>query len=186
MPVSLARSVSSGYTPMRRLIHATVLVALAGCANPIVKLELAGHSLKASPAPEGEPTSMAQAIAKLNHMRAAYNEAILSQTGTSQNAITGLVWLGAVMLGAVSSVHKDVLVTTGVIGGTTYGLTIAQLDKRRIEVWQAGIDTLDCARAAIVPLEIGDTERDRVRDGLKTLRVKMAEAVAARERPCRT
>lgn len=150
---------SSAQAPAHRLVCIAVMVLLGGCANPIVKLEIAGYSLQASPAPVGEPESMAQAIAKLNHVRAAYNEAIRDQTGVTQNSVTGLVWLGAVVLGAASHVHRDVLVTAGVVGGTTYGLTAAQLDKRRIDVWQAGIDALDCARKAIVPLEMSDNER---------------------------
>ena len=166
--------------PVARLVYVAVLVLLAGCANPIVKLDLAGHSLKASPAPKGEPTSMAEAIGKLNHVRAAYSEEIHNQTGATQNSITGLVWLGAVMLGAAPAVHRDALVTAGVIGGTTYGLTVAQLDKRRIDVWQAGIDALDCARAAVVPLEINDSERNQIKTGMETLQLKKTAAETAR------
>jgi len=175
-------SVSSIQAPALRLACVAMAAVLVGCANPVVKLDVAGHSPQASPAPSGEPASIADAINKLNHVRAAYNEAIRDQTGTTQNSVTGLVWLGAVMLGGASKVHRDVLVTAGVIGGTTYGLTVAQLDKRRIDVWQAGIDTLDCARAAIVPLEMTDGDRLALRGSLGTLRGRKAAVEAARSK----
>jgi len=123
---------------------------------------------------------MVDALRKFNHQRAVYYEAIREQTGRTQDAVTGLVWLGAAALGFGPHVHKDVLITAGLVGGTTYGLSVAQLTKRRIDVWQAGIDALDCAREAVIPLEMDKVDRQALRDALKEMSKSRADLKLAR------
>lgn len=142
---------------------------MTGCANPILPVQGPGHALADSKAPSNEPASMEDALRKLNHQRASYYEAIREQTGRTQDAVTGLVWLGAAAIGFAPHVHKDVLITGGLVGGTTYGLSVAQLTKRRIDVWQAGIDALDCAREAVIPLQLSDADAKLLGLALKDL-----------------
>ena len=117
---------------MRRAAMTCVCIAamLAGCANPILKIDAPGYSVSASKAPTDEPKSMAEAIQKLNHVRAKYYEAILDQTGQTQNATTGLVWLGSIIAAmAIGKVHRDAIVGAALVGGTTYGLSRSYLDQ---------------------------------------------------------
>lgn len=163
-------------------VAVAVALTLAGCANPIVRLEIPGHGVEKSPAPTREPESMAEAVQKLNYVRAVYYESIRMQTGLAQDSVTGLVWLGAAMAGmAAGRVHRDAIVTTALIGGTTYGLTTAQLDKRRIEVWQAGIEALDCARKAALPLEIAEERRVALQNALSRMESQRQATTLARE-----
>lgn len=150
-----------------------VAAVLSGCANPILRIEAPGYSVDASKAPIHEPESMGEAIQKLNHLRAKYYEAILYQTGQTQDATTGLVWLGTAIAGmALGNVHRDVVVGASLIGGTTYGLSRAQLDARRILVWTEGIKALDCAKEASLPLDIGTARREQ----LELARAALAES----------
>jgi len=135
---------------------AAVVLALVGCANPMLDIRGPGYSLPDSQPPVQEPQSMAEAMAKLNHMRAQYYQAIRDQTGQELGATQGIVWLGTVIAGmAVADVHRDALLVATGVGGTTYGLARTQLDPRRTLVWTAGMEALDCAKQAALPLDLG-------------------------------
>lgn len=134
---------------------ASASLLLAGCANPILRIDAPGYSPALSRAPTTEPQSMDQALQKLNHFRAAYYEAVRLQTGEAQNATTGLVWLGTLIAGlAMAEVHRDAILGATLLGGTTYGLVRTQIDARRLDVWTNGIEALDCAREASLPLDL--------------------------------
>lgn len=160
-----------------------VAAVLSGCANPILRIEAPGYSVDASKAPIREPESMGEATQKLNHLRAKYYEAILYQTGQTQDATTGLVWLGTVIAGmAVGNVHRDGIVGASLIGGTTYGLSRTQLDARRILVWTEGIKALDCAKEAALPLDIGTARREQLELARAALSEGRIRVKSARDR----
>jgi hypothetical protein len=167
---------------IRTLAVATaVAVLLSGCANPILRVDGPGYSSASSAALNREPASMADAVQKLNHLRARYYEAILEQTGTTQNATAGLVWLGAAVAGmAAGSVPSDAILGAALIGGTTYGLARTQLDGRRIQVWTEGMKALDCAKEAALPLDLGDARRTQLEDARAALGVQRIATQQAR------
>lgn len=151
-------------------IAAAAALLLGGCANPMLRIDGPGYSVASSAAPSREPASMADAVQKLNHLRARYYEAIVDQTGTTQNATTGLVWLGAAVAGmAAGSVSSDAILGAALIGGTTYGLARTQLDARRIQVWTEGMKALDCAKEAALPLDLGEARRGQLEAALTAL-----------------
>jgi len=122
----------------------------------MLKVDTAGFSTSKEAAAKPEPRSMEESIAKLNLLRATYYEAITDQVGQSQNAVTGLVWLGTAIAGmAAGNTHRDAILGTALIGGTTYGLTRTQLDARRLDIWLSGMEALDCAKEASLPMDIG-------------------------------
>lgn len=152
---------------------AVALMGLAGCANPILRVDMPGSSLARSPAAPAEPASMSEAMQKANHLRAVYYEAIQSQVGAAQNATNGLTWLGAAIAGmATGNVHRDAILGAALVGGTTYGLTQANLDGRRLDIWTAGMEALDCAKNAAMPLNFGP---ERLKD-LRETHLKLDEA----------
>ncbi len=161
-------------------IAATAALLLGGCANPMLRIDGPGYSAASSAALHREPASMADAVQKLNHLRARYYEAIVDQTGTTQNATTGLVWLGAAVAGmAAGTVHSDAILGAALIGGTSYGLARTQLDARRIQVWTEGMKALDCAKEAALPLDLGEARRTQLEDaraGLGAQRVATQQA----------
>lgn len=152
---------------------AAAALLLAGCANPILRVDAPGSSLAKSPPVAAEPTNFAEALQKANHLRAVYYEAVQEQVGTAQGSTTGLTWLGALIAGmAAGNVHRDGIFGAALIGGTTYGLTQAQLDGRRLEIWTAGMEALDCAKGAAAPFDLG---RERETD-LRAAHRRLAEA----------
>jgi hypothetical protein len=153
-----------------RVAAAAAAVLLSGCANPILRIDGPGYSVANSAALSREPASMADAVQKLNHLRARYYEAILDQTGLTQNATTGLVWLGAAVAGmAAGNVSSDAILGASLIGGTSYGLARTQLDARRIQVWTEGMKALDCAKEAALPLDLGEARRSQLETALAAL-----------------
>lgn len=161
---------------MRSTVVCTAaLLALAGCANPILRVDAPGSSLSKSPPVAAEPTTFAEAVQKANHLRAVYYEAVQEQVGTAQTATNGLTWLGTLIAGmAAGNVHRDGILGTALIGGTAYGLTQAQLDGRRLDIWTAGLEALDCAKNASLPFNLGE-------ERLKDLRAAYRRVADARQ-----
>lgn len=158
----------SGFGPLVGLLAA---LALAGCANPMLDVRGPGYSLADSPSPSREPQSMSEALAKLNHLRAQYHAAIREQSGQELAATQGLVWLGTLIAGmAVADVHRDAFLIAAGVGGTTYGLARTQLDARRALIWGAGMEALDCAKHASLPLDLGKERTDDLMDAAARLR----------------
>lgn len=165
------------YRPAIPAVFAGAL--LASCANPQLEVRGAGFSVNDSPSLTTEPASMAESMAKLNHVRATYHEAIRRQRATSINATIGLTWLGAAIIGAAyGKASEPWIVGSALIGGTTYGLTRAQLDARQVELWQQGIEALDCARRASLPLDIGAARQSAITKRIEDL-VAARDAVDA-------
>ncbi|MBT9492334.1 MAG: hypothetical protein IV107_08260 [Paucibacter sp.] len=157
---------------------AAAAALLAGCASPIQRIDAPGYSVVRSPAPTASPTDMAGAVAKLEHFRATYYEAIVTRAQLQQNATAGLVWLGtAVAAMAAGTVHRDAILGATLVGGTTYGLTRVQLDARHVQVWNQGIKALNCAREASLPMDIG-TQRTQALEAANAQLAKQRSSVA--------
>lgn len=153
------------------LLSLIYLGLLAGCANPMLKIDSAGFSTSKESAARPEPRSMEEAMAKLNLVRATYYEAIADQVGQSQNAVTGLVWLGSAIVGmAAGDTHRDAILGTALVGGTTYGLARTQLDSRRLDIWLSGMEALDCAKEAALPADIGADRVAEIRASVAAVR----------------
>lgn len=163
-----------------KIVLAALVSTLVGCGSPILRFEAPGYDLNISKAPPSEPDSMDQAIEKLNYFHAKYYEAIRDQQNTVQNTSTGLVWLGAGITAlAAGHTHRDAILGTSLIGGTTYAVARTQLDARRVDVWQEGMEALDCAKEATIPLNIGNTrlaQLQSLRNDLVTARVAVKRA----------
>ena len=167
----------------RRSVVAMSVLALAGCANPMLDVRGPGYSLAESRSPAREPQSMAEAVDKLNHMRAQYYQAIRDQTGQELAATQGLVWLGTLIAGmAAGDVHRDALLVSAGIGGTTYGLARTQLDPRRALIWAAGMEALDCAKQAALPLDLGPERIGALEGAAGQLRSKVVLVQQAQQK----
>ncbi|PWT70879.1 MAG: hypothetical protein C5B46_09095 [Proteobacteria bacterium] len=165
----------------------TMIVAalmLAGCAaNPVVQLNAPGLSVKPQkdgiPDPHpGQPMTLSEARAFALYVRATYREEQRSQVEQSQMLNSGLLLLGASVIGlAAGGANTNIILGTSLSGGTLYALGTINLDKRRLLVLSAGIKALDCADAAVLPLDVGTARREslvvatrKVRDAIATVR----------------
>ena len=158
--------------PHRHALSLTVASALlAGCALPVPKIGGAGYAPDDSLPLDHEPASMAESLRKLNHVRAAYEEAIRRQRSDEQAATSGLVVLGTAIMGlAIGKASHGWIVGSALVGGTAYGLARTQLDARQVELWEQGIEALDCARQASLPLDLGADRRGAIEQALVPLR----------------
>ncbi|MFY9510020.1 MAG: hypothetical protein WAQ05_03505, partial [Rubrivivax sp.] len=163
----------------RSTLHAplstlALAVLLAGCAGPpLVGLKSPGFSVAES---ESAATSMTLPEARklLFRLRATYREAMADQLNTTQMSSSTLVGLGVLVAGlAAGKAHPDAIVGASLIGGGSFAIASLTLDRRRVLAFDAGIRALDCAHAAVIPLDLDETQ-------LKTLAEANRRLVAAR------
>jgi hypothetical protein len=92
----------------------------------------------------------------LFQLRGAYRDAMAEQLKVTQTSGAGLVALGAAVAGlAAGNAHKDAILGASLLGGTAYAVGNLTLDRRRVLAFDAGIRALDCAHAAVIPLDLG-------------------------------
>ncbi len=112
--------------------------------------------------------------------RNAYRRAINNQIETSGKLSNGLIVAGALAAAfAAATVHRDVLIGTSLIGGTAYALGSWNLDKRRLTIYQAGVDAFNCANRAVAPLNMRQTDFASLGQQLLELESALKEANAA-------
>lgn len=127
---------------------------LAGCAGaPIIKIDQPGLM---SGKENAQPPTLPEARMQLLAVRSKYREAIADQLRVTQFSGAGLVVLGAAVTGlAAGGVHRDAILGASLLGGTAYAVGNLTLDRRRVLAFDAGIRALDCAHAAVIPLDLG-------------------------------
>jgi hypothetical protein len=161
----------------RLIICALIISILPGCAiNPVVSWD--------PPTRVGsQPTNLDFGRKYAASLRTAYKHEIHKQVGTSTNLNSGLVVAGALALAlAVGTAHRDALLGTALIGGTAYGLGGMNLSQQRLLILQAGVEAIDCANRAIIPLNMTTDEIAALESDLKTVlsaQTKLGDAAAA-------
>ena len=152
---------------------------ISGCTvNPVVSWT--------PPARTGQPaTNLDYADSYAQTVQDAYKKEIGRQAGMSLNLSTGLVTLGALTLAIASgSASKDAVASLALIGGTGYALGGMTLSKQRLLILMAGQEAVACARRAVIPMRMTDTERIAIEKSLDALDVATPtlDATAARLR----
>ncbi len=133
------------------LVTAALLTACAG--KPLVEVQAPGFALAQSRNPE--VMSLPKARELLLQLRATYREAMAAQLEATQFSGAGLVTLGALVTGlAAGRAHPDAIIGASLLGGTAYAVGTLTLDRRRVLAFDAGIRALDCAQAAVIPLDL--------------------------------
>lgn len=156
---------------MRRTTTALLaaIAVLAGCAsNPLIAINAPGLSVPSSGQPHpAAATDLASARQFALQVRAAYRSEMAGQVDASQRLNSGLLVLGAGIVGlATGGAHRDAVLGASLIGGTAYTLGTVNLDKRRLQVLSAGIQALDCANASVLPMDLGaDRQKALVKAG---------------------
>lgn len=137
------------------ILVAATAACLAGCAGaPLIDVQQPGFTR----AQDGgdNPVTLAQARKSLFELRGAYRDAMRQQLSVTQYSSAGLVTLGAAVVGlAAGNAHKDAILGASLLGGTAYAVGNLTLDRRRVLAFDAGIRALDCAHAAVIPLDLG-------------------------------
>jgi|GEM_PF-6283256 len=134
---------------------AAAAACLTGCAGaPLIDVAQPGFTRTQDGG--DQPTTLANARKALFQLRGAYRDAMAEQLKVTQTSGAGLVALGAAVAGlAAGNAHKDAILGASLLGGTAYAVGNLTLDRRRVLAFDAGIRALDCAHAAVIPLDLG-------------------------------
>ena len=149
---------------------ALLALGLTGCAGltPLV-------DLTALKAPTGDDVSLAKAKDHARDVRDAYRRELLNHTRWRGAASNGLLGIGALALGGgLAKSHSSVFNGLAWAGATTYGASQLNLRPENEAIYVAGVQTLDCALAAVSPLDIGGGREARI-DGA---RARLSKALA--------
>ncbi|WP_338846657.1 hypothetical protein V8J88_23230 [Massilia sp. W12] len=67
----------------------------------------------------------------------------------------GLIVAGAAILGmSYGKAHKDAITGASLLSGTAYTLGTYEFDKRRWDIYNKGIEAVNCAKTAVLPLNL--------------------------------
>ena len=163
--------------PPRRFAIRAIVVAcaasLAACASPIVRWQAPSGT-------EEKPQTLAYARAYAATAREAYRSEIASQFNASNNLGAGLIGLGSLVAAlAAGSAHRDAILGTTLLGGTAYAVGQWNLRPQRLLIYQAGVEGMNCALAAVIPLSMSDTDLGSLRAGLADIEARVGSTNAA-------
>jgi hypothetical protein len=136
--------------PRRLLVATCVALACTGCASPYVTV-----SDTAVAARRAEPMDLAGALGMERAYHDAYREKVIALGDNERYLSNGLITLGAVLAG-LSAGHASAGTVAGVAiaGGTGYSLGVFNTDKRRAQIYVAGMKALECADEAVLPYHL--------------------------------
>lgn len=158
----------------------TVAVAFGGCATPVRYYQGARPAIATS--------DMPQALDYLQGLRTQYQSTVQTQMGYERDLTNALVGAGAVALGlALGHVNTNAIAGVALGAGTAYTLGNINLARQPVLTYMAGIDALNCAEKAVLPLYISEADLKNLRSlldgegGLQVQRGKLAAALIAGE-----
>jgi hypothetical protein len=157
---------------------ALAALLLAGCAGaPLVDIKAPGQSLMSSDDKVGPAMTLTEARRYLMRVRGTYRDAMATQTNTTQYMGSALIGLGALVTGlAAGQAHRDAILGASLIGGTSFAIGSLTLDQRRVLAFDAGIRALDCANAAVIPLDLDSSARAEIKVAGENLAVAIDAA----------
>lgn len=143
---------------------------LAGCGtNPIV-------SWNAAKEDDGGLDSMAVARADAESLKQAFHARAEALIGAKVALNDSLLGLGVLTLGlATSNAHRDTYTTSAALAGTAYLFGNQNLQSGVLAAYQAGIGQVNCAVAAVRPMQVSKSDLIRVSESAAALRETLPE-----------
>lgn len=158
----------------------TVAVTLGGCATPVRYYE--------GQRPPMATARMPEALGYLDGLRKQYQGTVETRMKGERDLTNALVGAGAVALGlALGHVNTNAITGIALGAGTAYTLGNVNLARQPTLIYLAGIDALNCAEKAVLPLYIREADLTKLedlldgKDGLKVRRSVLAAAMVAGE-----
>lgn len=152
----------------------TGAVALSGCST--------SYALRWEGGAPAAGASMPTAMAELHGLRKEYRTAIGAHLNDERTLSNLLVGAGALVLTlALGSAHRDAIAGTALAAGTVYTLGSSNLQRPRLLVYQAGVESLNCVERAAAPLGTSD-DASGVQAGVEALRAAHAVVTDAIQR----
>lgn len=165
-------------TPRRALLPTFLAVAIAsgGCATPVRYYQGARPAIATA--------DMPQALGYLEGLRKQYQSTVEQRMGAERDLTNALVGAGAVALGlALGHVNTNAITGIALGAGTAYTLGSINLSRQPVMIYLAGIDALNCAEKAVLPLYISADDLKKLRglldgeDGLRARSGRLASAL---------
>lgn len=149
-------------------------LALGGCAlNPLAPRDMPGTNVQVS-------GNLSLANAYADARRDGYLRQLEDEARTSSMLNSGLIGMGALALGlAAGGAHRDAMLGIGLVGGTAYALGSVNLSKQRLLVLQSGIEAIDCAKRAVLPLAMTTAQEAHLAAAVQALAAAQSETTAA-------
>ena len=156
------------------LVVASSATLSSGCAvNPLVTWT--------RPAAEASPVSLAYAQRYADAARSGYQRAKQDYVSASTGLNSTLLGLGVVGTAlAVSKAHRDVLLGTALVGGTSYAYGKQSLNPQHMLVYEAGIDAIGCAKEAVGPLAMSKEDRTLLESAMGVVETSVIAASRAK------
>ncbi len=152
--------------PPARLACCALAAALllSGCASPYVRLSPASDAL------DVQPQVLADAIGTARAKQREYHDQVIN-LGEAERALSNsLLALGTLIVGlGVAKVHPSAITGAALGAGAVYTYGTFNTDKRRAEVYVAGMKALDCAVDAVTPLLLSKAQETRLVDERQAL-----------------
>lgn len=162
--------------PPARLAGCALAAALllAGCASPYVRLSPDSDALAV------QPQVLADAIGAARAKQREYHDQVIN-LGESERALSNsLLGLGTLIVGlGVAKVHPSAIAGAVLGTGAVYTFGTFNTDKRRAQVYVAGMKALDCAVDAVTPLVLSPTQEARLVDERAALAPAIAKTATA-------
>ena len=162
--------------PPARLAGCALAAALllAGCASPYVRLSPDSDALAV------HPQVLADAIGTARAKQREYHDQVIN-LGEAERALSNsLLGLGTLIVGlGVAKVHPSAIGGAALGAGAVYTFGTFNTDKRRAEVYVAGMKALDCAVDAVTPLVLSPTQEARLVDERAALAPAIAKTATA-------
>jgi hypothetical protein len=162
--------------PHRHALVATcVALACTGCASPYVSVsdaDIAAHRT--------EPMDLPTALGLERAYHDAYRDKVIALGNDERNLSNGLITLGGVLAGlAAGHASAGTMGGVAIAGGTGYTLGVFNTDKRRAQVYIAGMKALECADEAVLPWNLSRTTLQDLADRMAALQQGEAAIAAA-------
>lgn len=120
--------------------------------------------------------------------RNAYQTAISQQVNGQAHLANALLATGALTAAlALGGVHSSAVIGTAFVAGAGYGYGQLTYDRRRLLIYQAGVEAINCANRAVAPFAIGADDAKSLsgaivavgsnRDAVATARADLVQAM---------
>lgn len=151
---------------------AALLVACAG--NPLVQLPAAQE-------PQGSLDSMEAARKHAEATKRVFHDRAYAHVGQKVLLNDSLLGLGILTLGlAAGNVHRDAFTATAGLAGASYLFGTQGLQDSALQAYQSGIGALNCAVAAVRPLQVSDRRLQTIESRALALAAPIAALHRAR------
>jgi hypothetical protein len=136
-----------------------VAVLLASCASPYVNLPARPET------DDTHPAVLGGAIANARAVENQYRAKVIELGESERSVSNSLIGIGTLIAGmGLAKTHSSAVAGTALVAGSVYTFGTFNTDKRRAQVYIAGMKALECAIGAVTPLVLSLAQEQQLID----------------------